>query len=388
MSEYQYYEFQAVDRPLTPEQISVLRAYSSRAQITASSFIVDYSYGSFKGNEGKWLEEYFDAFLYLANWGTHLFMLGLPRKLLDQETIAPYCEGESLSCYSKGNKVILTFQSEDEEGEWAEGEGWLASLLPLRADLISGDYRALYLGWLGDVQSEEIDDDELEPSVPGGLKNLNASLDRLADFLRLSRDLIAAAAEASLGEQAIGLSQEEFGKWVLSLPSQEKDMLLLHLVEGDNPHRLAELRQQAGRELRGDITPVKGPRRTAGQIRARAEILSAERKRIEAEKKAHDLDRRKKEEAEKRKKHLEFLAGKESILWNKVEELIATKQPKRYDDAVSLLRDLKDLAEFRNRNDLFNSRLRDLVSTHLRKATLVDRINRGKLMEGIVREGI
>jgi hypothetical protein len=43
MSEYQYYEFQAVDRPLTPEQISDLRAYSSRAQITASSFIVVYN---------------------------------------------------------------------------------------------------------------------------------------------------------------------------------------------------------------------------------------------------------------------------------------------------------------------------------------------------------
>ena len=78
MSEYQYYEFQAVDRPLTREQISVLRAYSSRAQITASSFIVDYSYGGFKGNPEKWLEQYFDAFLYLANWGTHHLMLGLP----------------------------------------------------------------------------------------------------------------------------------------------------------------------------------------------------------------------------------------------------------------------------------------------------------------------
>jgi hypothetical protein len=387
MSEYQYYEFQAVDRPLTLEQISDLRAYSSRAQITASSFIVDYSYGSFKGNPEKWLEQYFDAFLYLANWGSHLFMLGLPRKLLDQETIAPYCEGESLSCRSKGDKVILTFQSEDEEGEWAEGEGWLASLLPIRADLLSGDYRALYLGWLGDVQSEELDDDQLEPPVPGGLKTLNASLDRLADFLRLSRELIVAAAEASPGEQASGLSQEEFGKWILSLPNQEKDMLLLRLVEGGDPHRLAELRQQARRELRGDIKSVEGPRRTAGQIRERAEILATERKKIEVEKKARDLARRKKEEAEKRKKHLESLAGKEGILWNQVDELIATKQPKRYDEAVFLLRDLKDLAEFQNRMDLFYSRALDLVSAHLRKAILVDKINRGKILEGIVKEG-
>jgi hypothetical protein len=372
---------------LTPEQISVLRAYSSRAQITASSFIVDYSYGSFKGNPEKWLEQYFDAFLYLANWGTHLLMLGLPQKLFDHETIEPYSEGETLSCYSKGDKVILTFQSEDEEGEWAEGDGWLASLLPIRADLISGDYRALYLGWLGAIESGEIDDDELEPPVPAGIGTLNASLDWLADFLRLSRDLIAAAAETSPGAQAIGLSPEEFGRWVLSLPSQEKDMLLLSLVEGGDPHRLAELRQQARRELRGDIKPAKGPRRAAGQIRARADILFAERKRIEAEKKARDRAWRKMEEAEKRKKYLQSLANKEGLLWTKVDEFIATKQPKRYDEAVSLLRDLKDLAAFQNRKGFFNSRVLDLVSAHLRKATLVDKINRGKILEGIVKEG-
>jgi hypothetical protein len=51
-----------------------------------------------------------------------------------------------------------------------------------------------YLGWLLAVQTEEIDGDTLEPPVPPGLGDLNASLDRLADFLRLDRDLIAAAA--------------------------------------------------------------------------------------------------------------------------------------------------------------------------------------------------
>ena len=39
MSEYQYYELQVVDRPMAQEQMGELRAYSSRAQITLSSFI-------------------------------------------------------------------------------------------------------------------------------------------------------------------------------------------------------------------------------------------------------------------------------------------------------------------------------------------------------------
>ena len=38
MSEYQYYEFAAIDRPLTREQMSRLRALSTRATITPTRF--------------------------------------------------------------------------------------------------------------------------------------------------------------------------------------------------------------------------------------------------------------------------------------------------------------------------------------------------------------
>ncbi len=50
MSEYQYYEFQAIDRPLTAKEMSELRSYSTRARITPTSFVNDYSWGSFKGD--------------------------------------------------------------------------------------------------------------------------------------------------------------------------------------------------------------------------------------------------------------------------------------------------------------------------------------------------
>jgi hypothetical protein len=47
MSEYQYYEFQAVDRCLTEGETDELRSFSSRADITTHSFINNYSWGSF-----------------------------------------------------------------------------------------------------------------------------------------------------------------------------------------------------------------------------------------------------------------------------------------------------------------------------------------------------
>jgi hypothetical protein len=90
MSEYQYYEFQAIDRPLTSKQMEELRSFSSRARITATTFVNEYSYGSFKGDADAWMQDYFDAHLYLANWGTRVLMVALPARLLARAAAAPF----------------------------------------------------------------------------------------------------------------------------------------------------------------------------------------------------------------------------------------------------------------------------------------------------------
>jgi hypothetical protein len=169
MSEYQFYEFQAIDRPLTEKEMGELRACSSRARITPTSFVNEYEWGSFKGDEDAWMEKYFDAFLYLANWGTHVFKLRVPARLLDLDTALEYSGGETTTVWEKDGKVILSFVA-DEEGadEWVEVEGLLSSIISIRAELARGDLRALYLGWLLSVQRGEPEDEEVEPTVPRG----------------------------------------------------------------------------------------------------------------------------------------------------------------------------------------------------------------------------
>ena len=83
MSEYQYYEFQAIEHRLTAAEMEELRSFSTRARITPTSFTNDYQWGSFKGNEKAWMEKYFDAFLYFANWGTHTLELAVPSRRQD-----------------------------------------------------------------------------------------------------------------------------------------------------------------------------------------------------------------------------------------------------------------------------------------------------------------
>ncbi len=82
MSEYQYYEFLAIDRPLTVDEVAALRALSTRATITPVSFTNEYNWGDFKGNPDKLMQRYFDAHVYVANWMTAIFKVRLPMEAL------------------------------------------------------------------------------------------------------------------------------------------------------------------------------------------------------------------------------------------------------------------------------------------------------------------
>jgi len=148
MSEYQHYEFLAVDEPLTEKQMREVRSFSTRARITPTSFVNVYNWGHFKGNVNDFMTKYYDAFVYFANWGTHTLCFRLPKAELDVSMAGQYCRADGASLRLRGEYAILTLQSEDEGGAWEEGEGWMSSLAPLRADLLAGDLRCLYLGWL------------------------------------------------------------------------------------------------------------------------------------------------------------------------------------------------------------------------------------------------
>ena len=163
MSEYQYYEFRAIDRPLSQPEMRELRALSTRAQISSTSFVNFYNFGDFRGSPERLMEKYFDAFLYYANWGTRRLMFRFPRRLVDAETVSLYCDSHSASHRLTEEAVILEFVFSDENGgywEEDEDEETLGSLIPVRAELLAGDLRALYLGWLLAVQLGDFEDDE------------------------------------------------------------------------------------------------------------------------------------------------------------------------------------------------------------------------------------
>ena len=382
MSEYQYYEFQAIDKPLTENDRKALRDLSSRAQITATSFINEYNWGNFKGNPLKLMEQYFDAFLYVANWGTHLFMLRFPRKLIDLDLARQYCISDCVVIHEKGDHLIFEFRSETEDYEWEEGEGYLSPLISLRSDLIQGDYRCLYLGWLFCAQMHALEEDEEEPPLPPNLGDLSASLKSFADFLRIDTDLIQAAAENSTSEQKPVKDDKQLKSWIGELSSMEKDEIIFQLIRNNDPHLRSELLQRF-QKLSSEKKKTKNQEikpRTVTELLQKAEAYAKERENRVAKQKAREKARREKEAAIAREKYLNDLAKRENEVWEKIDTLILTGTPNNYDEAVQLLVDLRDLDTNNNTMDVFKSKLLKIKETHSRKWSLIRRMDSAGLL--------
>jgi uncharacterized protein (DUF1697 family) len=72
------------------------------------------------------------------------------------------------------------------------------------------------------------------------------------------------------------------------------------------------------------------------------------------------------------------LAGREPQLWRKIEDLVATRLPKDYDETVRLLADLRDLAA-RNDTTAFQSQLVGFRAVHARKPSPLTRLDQAGL---------
>ncbi|NOY90983.1 MAG: hypothetical protein GXP55_07190 [Deltaproteobacteria bacterium] len=382
MSEYQYYEFRAVDRLLTREEMSTLSGLSSRATVTPSSFINVYNFGDFRGDPRDLMGRCFDVFVYMTNWGTRWLMLRVPSQLLDDQGARAYEAGDVLSVErAAGDHTLLSFCYEGEGGGWEQGEGWLPSLLPVRAALMAGDERALYLGWLLGVQLGTVDDETLEPAPPPGLADLDDALEQLVDFLCLDDALVVAAGEGSDARPTRSLATEDVAGWLDTLPGEEKDSLLAALITAETPTLALELRRRAATACRSVVPANAGDRRSVAELRERADALRAGWSAEAAHNEAVERARLELEAAERRRQRILAMRGKASVLWRKVEQQIARRQARSYDAAVSTLCDLRDLAALEGTTAEYRDKLSALCGAQRKKTTLIDRLRAAGLLD-------
>jgi hypothetical protein len=332
VSEYQCYEFLALDRPLSAKQMTELQAISTRAEISPTRFWNEYQWGDLRADPAKLMERYFDAHLYFANWGTHRLILRVPKARVDLKAIEPYfAGGHAVRLSSAGEHVLLHLCSHTEEPDYDEGKGSLAALSPIRSELMRGDLRPAYLAWLLAVSADDLDDDAAEPPVPPGLAELTAAQEAMVEFLRIDVDLVSAATSASA---AVAKDDTPFRRWLAALPTEEKDAWLRRAADDPDLGLGGELL----RTFRTTTTAEHhGTRRTVSDLRALAKAQRAEREMAEAER-----ARKTKAEADaERQRHLTKLARDVEGAWSKLEKLVEASD---YDVAVNLAIDLRDLA--------------------------------------------
>jgi hypothetical protein len=375
MSEYQYYEFLAIDRPLTADEMEELRALSTRATITPVSFTNEYNWGDFKGDPHKLMQRYFDAHVYVANWMTAIFMVRLPMEALTRETAKAAAVPYILDIKATKTHWIITWSLEESENYdrfgMEDGRGWLARLAPVRDELLRGDLRSLYIGWLAFIAGEMMDDDDVEPLSVGGLANLTAAQQALAEFLEVEPDLLAGAGMGSPAAQDTEVSQREMQKWIDALPREETNSILKQLLEGKGQQAERSIRNRFASWRRSLQTgDTDAPRRTVGELRQNAEKARL----IRMEKQKRDRKQREINRREKRKAYLKNLSSDFPKAWASVKEPVERGSGRGYDEACRILVDIAEAYDLFATKEQFHKELKKFMAGHTRRKALIQRL--------------
>lgn len=377
MSEFQIYQFKSIDRPLTDAERKEIGTWSTRTNPTSNSATYTYAYGDFPKDEEKAVEQYFDAMLYAANWGTKRLIFRLPKNLVDPEALSAYLfEDEAsmdtitlkecTSCYLLG----IHFSNE-EGGTWlSEDDYTLDDLVPLRDNIIEGDYRALYLVWLQFAQYATHEEDEEEditehvpPPVPPNLSKLNAPLKAFIEFFEIDEDMVAAVEAASPVQETAALDHETL---IAQLPEKERNEWLLRLANGE-----PRLEITFKKHLR-QLIPSKKTTPSASPSLADINTLirTKTNERLERESEAARLVHIQK---------MDQLAREESALWKSVDENLLKATSKSYDQAIATLKDMRDLAIYQDKEAGFKTKIDTLKVLFARKSALIKRLREAKL---------
>lgn len=373
MSEYQRYEFMTIDRPLTRAQLDAVNELSSHIEASSTHAFIEYHWGDFKHDPIKVLHDFFDGFLYWANWGSPELAFRFPHGILPANLVDDYDFVDFVTFTKHKDYDILDIHFGEMEGpdQWIDYE--LGSLMPIRDELMEGDLRALYIVWLasqcmmfGCEEDQEGEDYEiLVPPVPPDFGKLTTAQQVLAELLQVPEELLIAAARHSTGTKP-SIQKDDFAAWVKLLPIERKNEYLLRLA--DNEPGLSRLFVRELRELYRDrdrVRPSTGERVTYATLNSESKTIRAQRER----------EQRERERAE-RLRRLQYVHDHQEQYWQQIDQAVEHTVGARYDDAVRNLVDLREAANQFNETQEFQERFRTWVQSYRRRPGLIERLRR------------
>jgi hypothetical protein len=190
-------EFLTVDRKLSAADMEYLNEYAWPRPVTPTGFRRE---GFWEDDERQVLDlmaRFFDAHMFFASDRTRRLTLRLVLDRAALEGFEPYLVQGVTQAWFNEDCVVLGVQVEVDDLDLLPYRRFeLSALAPLRAELVSGDRRPLYLTWLRAAPSGVVPTGAPEPPVPPDLARLTSAQAVLVTFLGLDPDLLNAVRTA------------------------------------------------------------------------------------------------------------------------------------------------------------------------------------------------
>lgn len=338
MSEYQYVEFRALDRPLTEAELKFANAQSTRAEISRWSFQNEYHFGAFRGDVNGLLRRGYDVYLHYANFGVRTVAFRLPAGLPFPKPLWSQYIGIGELAHEKdrkGKACIVSLSPFHESGEieeiWNPGE-YMDDMVEVRRRLVAGDLRALYVLWLcAAMDDQSVSLDVVEPPLPGGLSQCVEAFGPLMEFFGLDPLILVAASEGSPDAPRQPKHDQQCREWVEQLSDVESKLLVRRFLTEDANAVKAEMTAAIQRVGGSSDWPTVSLGRSFQMLLERTELIRAD----------HDAKQQKKREAAAKRE----AARKERERQDRMKEMI--KEPKTWLHEATKLVDARGTVNYK-----------------------------------------
>ena len=365
MSEYQYYKFERLDGYLDAKARQALRAISSRAEISATSFQVYYTYSDLKAEPFELMLKYFDIGFYYADWGSIDAYIKLPAGTLPEALLCFSSDGLHIHENDEWQLLIFSLEECDEYFDDEHADDFFQHLAALRSGLMQGDWRLVYFMWLKAFDFN--DDVERVPLIQFDFEHFSEEEQAFAALYDIPLALVKALSmvlNAQPSHQA-KQAQFQFDTWLNNLTEVEKDTLLRALFEQGQLTRHQALALTRKEPVNTDeiyqywLTPeVISPFIEQAQSQLQQEQAAALAKKMAIEK------------AEK-EKALTDVYNRREHYWQQAQEQADRTCASGYDAASRYLHQLFEAYQFKADEAVFEQRFeRFVVANNSRKALL------------------
>jgi hypothetical protein len=343
MSEFQVIAFRACETPVSPKNLEYMDKQSSRAEITPWSFDNEYHYGDFHGNVEGMQARGYDLFVHYANFGVRRLQIRFPHEFAPLKVIKPYLlssepDGGDLGLMreKRGNAVTLVaspYLEPDDLDDNIDVEDLVNRMLPLRAELLGGDLRPLYLLHLG--ISRFCEEDPVEAPVPAGLDKPTDAQKALMEFYGIDKALVEVAAQAGAPLSSVADPRSSPADWLRQQASGQKDAWLARWMADANTDARSELMAafQAARGVREWPTV---------QVGRKISEMEHEARRLAEAKSKKAVEQKAKREAAARAKRIAAVKKDPDAALVKTDELVKQRGGDAYTEAASILSELRD----------------------------------------------